>query len=139
MTPWEGKGQCQKRKRADGTGRGCRVEGRDLGAADGGEDAPGRGRSAPSARFARQEPRARAPAGPLCQQPAPLGRTSRARRPLLCALEAPLVHPVSFGSYEDRHLLLQPSLNRGWRGATAGEELKGVPLSDCMIKQKCTM
>lgn len=86
-----------------------------------------------------RSPPARAPPGPLCPQPAPLGRTSQARRPLLCALEVPLVHPVSLASYEDRHLLLQPCLNRGWRGATAGDELKGVPLSDCMIKQKCTM
>lgn len=70
---------------------------------------PDEDRGEPSARFAREEPLARARAGPLCQQPAPLGRTAHARLPLLlCALEAPLVHQVSFGSYKDRHLLLLP-------------------------------
>lgn len=116
MTPREGKGQCQKRKRADGTGRGYRVEavgswgcrrrGRCPQTKIGESQVPGSpGRSLPHA-----------PAGPLCQQPAPLGRTSHARLLLLCALEAPLVHQVSLGSYKDRQIsCCCRYLNRGWR------------------------
>lgn len=100
---------------------------------------PDEDRGEPSARFAREEPPACAPAGPLCQQPAPLGRTSHARLLLLCALEAPLVHQVSLDSCKDRQIsCCCRYLNRGWRGATTGGELKGVPPRTCRVKQKCT-
>ena len=53
----------------------------------------------------REKPPAGAQTGPLCQQPAPLGRTSHAQRLLLQPGGAPsLVHQVSH-SYEDRLLL----------------------------------
>lgn len=86
----------------------------------------------------REEPAARAPAGPHRQQPAPRGRTSHARAGR-CALEAPPVYQVSLGSYEHGLLLLQPRLERGWRGAPVGGELMGVPPGNGMIKQKCTL
>lgn len=109
-----------------------------LGAAHREEDAPDGDWGEPSARFSREEPAARAPAGPHRQQPAPRGRTSHARAGR-CALEAPPVHQVSLGSYEHGLLLLQPRLERGWRGAPVGGELMGVPPGNGMIKQKCTL
>ena len=97
MTPWEGKGQCQK-ERVDGTGRGCRVE------AVGSWGCRRRGRcprtkigESPVPGSPREEPPARTPPGPLGQQPAPLGRTSPARV-CCCALQAPVVHQFNLGS-----------------------------------------
>lgn len=55
-----------------------------------------------------EEPPAGARTGPLRQQPAPLGRTPSTPRVCCCVLEVPLVHQVSFRSYEGRLLLLQP-------------------------------
>lgn len=95
MTPWEGKGQCQKGKRADGTGRGCGVEAE-------GSWGCRRRRRCPRKEIGesqvpgspREEPPAHALAGPLCLQRAPLGRTSHAPR-LLLGAEASLVHQIS--------------------------------------------
>lgn len=98
---------------------------------------PREDRGEPSTRLARMEASrpcsGRAPVPAACT----LGRTSHAPR-LLLRPRGAFLHQFSLGSQESRLLPLKPYLKRGWRGATVWGELKRMPPSNCMIKQKYT-